>query len=154
MFISKKNLLEWVTAADAENLLGKNLKCYLKEMSISPIVGILLVGTTTIFHIEYIGTAISLLIAWTLTPYISYLISEIKENKKVSIKENEKKILLDVAEKTWGFFNEYMNEENNYLPPDNYQESRKRLVTKNTSSTNIGLRITCNYNSKRFWVYR
>ena len=32
-----------------------------------------------------------------------------------------------------------MNEENNFLPPDNYQEGRKRLVTKNTSSTNIGL---------------
>ena len=47
-----------------------------------------------------------------------------------------------------------LNEENNFLPPDNYQEGRKRKTTKNTSSTNIGLRITCNYISKRFRVHK
>jgi hypothetical protein len=153
MFISKKHLLEWVTAADAENLLGKNLKCYLKEMIISPVIGILLVGITIIFHSEFLITSIALFIAWTLAPFISYCISETKENKKLQIKENEKEILMDVAKRTWQYFNEYMNKENNFLPPDNYQESRKRKITKNTSSTNIGLRITCYYNCQRFWLY-
>ena len=32
-----------------------------------------------------------------------------------------------------------MNEENNFLPPDNYQEDRKELIVGRTSSTNIGL---------------
>ena len=154
MFISKKHLLEWVTAADAEKLLGKNLKCYIKEMLISPVIGILLAGITFIFSYEDFDTAISLLIAWFLAPFIAFLISDTKENKKEKIKENEKNILLDISKRTWKFFSEYMNEENNFLPPDNYQEGRKRLTTKNTSSTNIGLRITCNYISKRFGVHR
>ena len=106
------------------------------------------------FHREYFLTAITLFIAWTLTPIIAYLISKPQENKKVQIKENEREILIDVAKRTWQYFNEYMNKENNFLPPDNYQESRRRKITKNTSSTNIGLRITCNYNSERFRVYR
>lgn len=154
MSISKKRLLEWVTAADAENLLGKNLKCYIKEMIVSPIIGILLVGITLIFHSEFLITSIALFVAWTLSPFISFWISEIKENKKMQIKENEKEILIDIAKRTWKYFNEYMNKENNFLPPDNYQESRKRKITKNTSSTNIGLRITCDYNSKRFGFYK
>ena len=32
-----------------------------------------------------------------------------------------------------------MNEENNYLPPDNYQEDRRNKIVYRTSSTNIGL---------------
>ena len=32
-----------------------------------------------------------------------------------------------------------MNEENNYLPPDNYQEDRRNKIVNRTSSTNIGL---------------
>ena len=147
-------MLEWVTAADAEKLLGKNFKCYLKEMIISPVIGVLLVGVSFVFHSEYLVTSIALFFAWTLSPFVSYLISDAKENKKIQIKENEIDILIDVAKRTWGFFSEYMNKENNYLPPDNYQEGRKRLITKNTSSTNIGLRITCNYHSQRFRVHR
>ena len=32
-----------------------------------------------------------------------------------------------------------MNKENNYLPPDNYQEDRRNKIVNRTSSTNIGL---------------
>ena len=116
--------------------------------------GILLLIITFIFNIEYLNTAIALFFTWSITPVISYLISDIKESKKIKIKESEKDILLDVAKRTWSFFDEFMNAENNYLPPDNYQEKRKRLTTKNTSSTNIGLRITCYYYCKRFRFYR
>lgn len=154
MYISKKHLLEWVTAADAEKLLGKDLKCYIKEMIISPVIGGLLLFISFIFHKEYVITSFALLFAWTLTPFISYLISDTKNNKKNSIKENEREILIDVAKRTWNYFKDYMNKENNFLPPDNYQEGRRNLTTKNTSSTNIGLRITCDYNSKRSWVHR
>lgn len=52
----------------------------------------------------------------------------------------EQSYIKNVAEKTWGFFSEYMNKENSFLPPDNLQESRREKVVSRTSSTNIGLR--------------
>ena len=55
------------------------------------------------------------------------------------LSEDQKKHLLEIAEKTWNFFSENMNKENNYLPPDNYQEDRKEKVAPRTSPTNIGL---------------
>jgi len=51
----------------------------------------------------------------------------------------EQSYIKNVAEKTWGFFAEYMNKENSFLPPDNLQESRREKVVCRTSSTNIGL---------------
>ena len=122
-------------------------------MLISPVIGFLLVVITLIFNFEDLNTSISLFIAWLLTPFIAFLISDTKESKKEKIKENEKNFLLDVSKRTWNYFKDYMNEENNFLPPDNYQEGRKRKTTKNTSSTNIGLRIAGNYISKRFGFY-
>ena len=37
------------------------------------------------------------------------------------------------------YFEEYINRENNFLIPDNYQENRKNKIVDRTSSTNIGL---------------
>ena len=52
--------------------------------------------------------------------------------------------LLETGKKIWNFFDDTMNEENNFLPPDNYQEDRKEVIAKRTSPTNIGLRYACN----------
>ena len=42
----------------------------------------------------------------------------------------------DVLKFSWIY-----NEENNFLPPDNYQESRNVKIVDRTSSTNIGLEL-------------
>ena len=55
------------------------------------------------------------------------------------LNDSEKEYLLEVGRRTWGFFKEYITEESNYLPPDNYQEDRKERIVYRTSPTNIGL---------------
>ena len=55
------------------------------------------------------------------------------------ISEKDKKYIIEAANKTWMYFKDFMNEDSNYLAPDNYQEDRKEKVTPRTSSTNIGL---------------
>src|SRR5699024_10132298 len=52
--------------------------------------------------------------------------------------KNEEKDVLDIAKKTWGFFDSMMNDTNNYLPTDNFQENRRYKIAGRTSSTNIG----------------
>ena len=47
--------------------------------------------------------------------------------------------MLNIGKKTWQFFEDNINELNNFLPPDNYQEDRKEKIAYRTSSTNIGL---------------
>lgn len=144
MFYSKKHLLEWVTAADAEKMLGNDFKSYAKEMIISPVIGLLLILSTLLYNKLSLVKVTFLFILWYLAPIISFMISKTENKEKIKIEAKDKEDLIDVARRTWSFFDTYMNEENNFLPPDNYQEKRKFLVTRHTSSTNIGLRATCN----------
>lgn len=70
-------------------------------------------------------------------------ISKEKENKPSleRLNKEQKEYVLDVAKRTWSFFEEYLNEQNNYLITDNYQEDRKNKIVPRTSSTNIGLSL-------------
>jgi len=73
-----------------------------------------------------------------LGPFLAYYVSqEYKETDEIN--EKTKEYLLDVGKRTWQFFSDNINETNNFLPPDNYQEDRKEKIAYRTSSTNIGL---------------
>ena len=74
---------------------------------------------------------------------IMHYISKLREEKKSidSLNSSEIDYIKKVAKDTWNYFDEYMNKENNYLPPDNFQENRREKVVHRTSSTNIGLGI-------------
>ncbi len=50
MTISKKHLLEWLTADDAEKILGNDLKSFIKEMTISGLMGFLILETSLIYN--------------------------------------------------------------------------------------------------------
>ena len=63
------------------------------------------------------------------------------KNALEALNKDEKEHLLEVGKRTWQFFRDHLNEQGNYLPPDNYQEDRKEKVAYRTSPTNIGLAL-------------
>ncbi len=140
--VSKKHLLQWTTAEEAEIKASTDIFSYYKEMSInviSGIIGILILSIMDKSIINVVFYIISIL--WIIAPGISYYISK-EEIQKVKIKELQKdeiKYVLEIAKRTWEYFETYINSKNNYLPPDNYQEDRKGKIVDRTSSTNIGL---------------
>lgn len=143
--ISKQNLLEWTTSEEAEKKSETSLSSYIKLMLPNILIGIITLIWIATFKINIVTAIISIMpILWIVAPLIAWYISiENKgESKYELLKDEDKKYILDLGKKTWEYFSEYMNEENHYLPPDNYQEDRKEKIVKRTSSTNIGLRIT------------
>ncbi len=44
-----------------------------------------------------------------------------------------------VARRTWRFFETFVGAEDNWLPPDNFQEDPKPVIAHRTSPTNIGM---------------
>ena len=133
--ISKKHLLEWMTSEEAEKKSKTTLFSYYKDMFINVLLAIIL--------LLFFRNPINLLIAfsWILAPLIMNRISLEVKTKNIceDINENEYNYILDIGKRTWSFFEKYINQDNNYLMPDNYQESRKEIVVNRTSSTNIGL---------------
>lgn len=142
--VSKKHMLEWVTAEEAEKMAKKDIKSYYINMAPNIILGIL--GVLYIFinaknPFSALIFVISLL--WLIAPAIMCYISKeiVVNNKKELLVDKDKQYVLEVGKRTWQFFKDYLVKENNYLPPDNYQEDRKPKAIKRTSSTNIGLAL-------------
>ena len=135
---TKEHLLEWTTAEEAEQGAKESIGCFLKEMWINVLSGIvLLIICVTNFNLGIFVTSI----LWIISPYICYLISKKEEKQELfeTLSNTQKDEIIDIAKKTWKYFEDYLKEENNFLPPDNYQESRNNKVVDRTSSTNIGL---------------
>src|SRR4051812_47551526 len=55
-----------------------------------------------------------------------------------------------VARKTWAFFEKFVGPDDNWLPPDNFQEHPVAVVAHRTSPTNIGLSLLANLTAYDF----
>ena len=57
------------------------------------------------------------------------------------------------ARQTWSFFEKFVTAEDNFLPPDNFQETPKGEVAHRTSPTNIGLYLNVVLAARDFgWI--
>ena len=55
-----------------------------------------------------------------------------------------------LARKTWSFFETFVTAEENWLPPDNYQEQPVERIAHRTSPTNIGMALLSNLTAYDF----
>ena len=140
--ISKKHFLEWTTSEETEKKVKKDIKSYYQNMIPNIVLGIL--GIILLFTLKQNIFSIFVFIIsvlWLIAPTIMWYISkEIKSINKINeLKEEDKNYILEIGKKTWQYFKDNLNQNTNYLPPDNYQEDRKPKIVLRTSSTNIGL---------------
>lgn len=132
LFVSKKNLLEWATAASSEK--DKSAASMLLSCAPSIAVAILLF---------IYGESVQRLTALFILSDVPFtLISgAAKKNKNNKITGESAETLLQYASSMWRFFDEQCTAEHNFLPPDNIQLSPLRAVAARTSPTNIGLML-------------
>ena len=134
MKISKKHLLEWLTAEEAEKQAKTDLISYYKFMWINVLIGVLfsLLGICSKQLLE-----ILIGVMWIIGPALAWRISKnIRRSSAIEkISKEDKEYLLEVGKRTWQYFKDNINKENNYLPPDNYQEGRaKKIARKNINN--------------------
>lgn len=142
--VSKKNLLEWQTAADAEAASGKSLADYIKYMWVGSAIalGIWILAFNNSFNLALIF--LPSCIIWFLSPYVAYYVSKDLEIHKYNLNKEEEKILRGLSRRIWAYFEDFNNEKNNWLAPDNYQEYPENGVAPRTSPTNIAMGLVSN----------
>ncbi len=143
MLISRKHMLEWTTAADAEK--EKSFFSLIKKSIISFTLGLLLL----IFGNTAMKIA-GLLFIFDL-PFAVFSGKQ-KKVHKPHLNESEKKQLLSYTSLMWRFYEDLCNKEHNYLIPDNIQFSPVFAVADRTSPTNIGLML-CAFLAARDFDY-
>ena len=127
MFVSKKKLLEWQVYSSFSKG-NVNLKFYLPSILLA-VISCLLV--TNIFQIL-------IFILCLFFPILSHLIST-PYRKSRGFNQKEKDFLFKKAKNEFLFFQNCVNENTNYLPPDNIQFAPVEKIAMRTSPTNVGL---------------
>ncbi|MDZ7680440.1 MAG: glucoamylase family protein [Fodinibius sp.] len=143
MFISRSKMLEWATATqvDRQHANG-SITGYWSKMWISPVWAVLCLALVTWQNPPVLLIAIPICAGWILTPWIAYYLAQQPgQHKRSGLSRSEKWQLRGYARRTWHFFEQYVNEEHSWLPPDNVQEDPYVGPVGRTSPTNIGLAL-------------
>ncbi|MGL4109679.1 GH36-type glycosyl hydrolase domain-containing protein [Clostridium sp. LP20] len=144
VIVSNKNLLQWQTSEEAERKVNNSLQAYTKRMWFSSVCGIIIIALTLGSRAGIAVTNLPIAILWIVSPYIAFYISTIEGEEKFNLSEEDRSYLRDNARRIWAYYEDFVNEENNYLAPDNYQEKPYKGVAYRTSPTNIGMGLTSN----------
>ncbi|HLF84565.1 MAG TPA: glucoamylase family protein, partial [Blastocatellia bacterium] len=137
--ISKKKLLEWVTAAEAERGSAHDPRAFWRFMwpaeALTFGIGLLISFTKPAAFVF----AAPFLVVWAASPLIAYWVSRELRTKDELLGADDRRLARLVARRTWKFFETFAGADDNWLPPDNYQEDPRPVVAHRTSPTDVGL---------------
>lgn len=142
-FITRKKLLEWEPSSFSAVKKHIYYQIFQWQTIFVALVSLGVLSSLIYFSFPLIPSSIIFLTLWVLSPLtIQKLNLKGLPEKKEILKEMDVQFLKEVARKTWRYFDDFVNVQTNWLPPDNYQENLRVEVAKRTSSTNIGLYFT------------
>ncbi|CAN5276581.1 glucoamylase family protein [soil metagenome] len=144
MIISRKNLLEWNPSSLVAHADQSSLRTSYILMWIEPVLTVVVFATLAIYSPEKLLIAGPVLLLWFLSPLITWYASKTLEKQVAILTDDQNIFLQKLARKTWSFFERFIVAEDNWLPPDNYQEQPIEQIARRTSPTNIGLYLLGN----------
>src|SRR5262249_27962649 len=142
LFITRRHLLEWETAAAAEARLGGGLWTSCRTMWAGPFVAVALTGLLAYASPASLPAASLFITPWLVSPLVAWLVSLPLPVPRIDLSDDERREVRRLACKTWGFFEVFVGDTDHWLPPDNYQEGPVEAVAHRTSPTNMGLLLT------------
>lgn len=141
LLITHRRLLQWKTAASTARLFGRDVKLKAtRQQMISAVFVSGSLGLLVYFINPFaLPVAFPLLLTWLLSPEIAYWISRPSAPPKEELTDEQRQKIRTLARRTWLFFEQFVDPQDNWLPPDHFQESPKGVVAHRTSPTNVGL---------------
>ncbi|MGE5543365.1 MAG: glucoamylase family protein, partial [Bacillota bacterium] len=144
LFVSHRHLLEWVSAAEVErrNRSGRYpvlLHMYGGYALIILFAVVVAIATGPSLKLFGLG----LCILWSTAPFAVRWLNQPVESVEGPLAAKEEEELRGLALGIWNFFEEYVTEADNWLPPDNIQIEPPNGIAHRTSPTNIGLYLAC-----------
>jgi cyclic beta-1,2-glucan synthetase len=154
VYVTRRRLLEWVTAAQAKAGLRLDLRGFCRRMS----GGIALAGAAAVavawMRPEAFPAAMPFLLLWAASPAVARWISVPRSTASTQpLSPADARALRLIARRTWRFFVTFVGPADHALPPDNFQETPSPVVAHRTSPTNIGLYLLSTVAARDFgWL--
>jgi cyclic beta-1,2-glucan synthetase len=154
LFITHRNLLEWVTAAQSKFSKESTIPGIYRRMA-----GGLVVASMA-FVALFLGrhpawvAATPFILLWAAAPAVALRISRLPRPRRENrLSPGDAGAFRLIARRTWHFFETFVTHEDHDLPPDNFQEIPKPVVAHRTSPTNIGLYLLSTVCARDFgWI--
>jgi cellobiose phosphorylase len=145
MLITRRHLLEWNPPAGGPYRNSRTgLAGSFLTMWMAPVVATAAAGYLTLSKPDAITVAWPVLGLWLASPAIAWWISRPVVHRRTRLLAEQTGFLRRLSRKTWAFFETFIGPEDNWLPPDNYQEHPVAAVAHRTSPTNMGLALLAN----------
>ena len=146
MGISRKHLLQWTTAAQAQAAAKYTLNTFVRKQALTS-VGCIALGVLALLYSPHPLYGVALFALWALSPVFAWRVSlPERQAKTLRLDVEERAYLMGIARDTWRFFEHCITPLDNHLPPDNLQVDTEPTLAHRTSPTNIGLyllAVTC-----------
>jgi cyclic beta-1,2-glucan glucanotransferase len=137
MLITRRHLLEWSAYDDrqtAPDLLGSIRSMW----STSFFAGLATFGLA-VWKPGALPAALPVLVLWLAAPVLTWWLGRPLVRRAAELTREQAIFLRRIARKTWAYFEQFVVEEDHWLPPDNFQEQPGPAIAHRTSPTNIGI---------------
>lgn len=148
MGISHQHLLQWNPSETNTHGGYQTLGSSILTMWIAPVFSLVLFSLLTMLAPAALVVAAPVLILWSFSAGVVWEFSKPIARNKELLTENQDKFIHRLARKTWAFFETFVTLEDNWLPPDNFQEIPIAKIAHRTSPTNIGLALLANLGAR------
>ncbi|SFH82008.1 GH36-type glycosyl hydrolase domain-containing protein [Modicisalibacter xianhensis] len=140
VFFTRRHLLEWTTAAQSTGRPRLTLTGFYRSMAPGTVLALVVsLGAVSLTPPAW-PVALLMLLLWSAAPAIAAWISRpgsLAPQYPLPIAEAQELRL--IARRTWRYFETFVTARDNWLPPDNFQETPQPVIARRTSPTNMGL---------------
>jgi cyclic beta-1,2-glucan synthetase len=154
LYATRRNLLEWTTAAQAKASHDRDLAGYYRQMA----GGVAIAAATAVLVIALKPgagwIAAPFVVLWSLSPLVARWVSlPPSESAAEQLPAADVGALRLIARRTWRYFETFVGPEDHGLPPDNFQDDATPVVAHRTSPTNIGMYLLATVTARDFgWI--
>ncbi|MDG4603611.1 MAG: glucoamylase family protein [Defluviicoccus sp.] len=154
LFVSRRHLLEWVTAAQSTVGPRLDLFGFYRRMASALVIGVLALVVAWLSEQGAWPLAAAFSVLWIAAPAIARWASlSPLVAGRVLVSDADARTLRLTARRTWRFFESFVTSADHMLPPDNFQEDPLPVLAHRTSPTNIGLYLLSAASARDFgWI--
>lgn len=150
LWFAPARLLEWYASAEQEHKASSDLWGSWRLLWSAPFIALIIAVSLALLNPTALFVAAPILCLWLLAPVTVWWLSLPPVRKEANLSAQQVLFLRRIARKTWAYFERFVVAEDNWLPPDNFQENPGPVIAHRTSPTNMGLALLGNLSAYDF----
>jgi cyclic beta-1,2-glucan synthetase len=153
LFVTRRHLLEWTTAAQAAIGQQSSLAGFYRRMAGGVAIAVLALMVALASRHGTWPLVLPFAALWMVSPAFAHWTSQSpRVAGRLAMSPDDADALRLTARRTWRFFEAFVTPADNMLPPDNFQEDPAALAHR-TSPTNLGLYLLSAVGARDFgWL--